>query len=84
MPVLKSLSFTAIPKAGNDPVQTRRAKFVSKLEEQKLLLKDPAHVRTVQRWVKVDGERQATTKQQAVLVEDRSLRPDSDVGQVRG
>jgi hypothetical protein len=66
MPVLKSLSFTALPKSGNDPVQTRRAKFVSKLEEQKLLLKDPNHVRTVQRWTKVNGERQAVTKQQAV------------------
>ena len=66
MPVLKSLSFTALPKTGNDPVQARRAKFVSKLEEQKLLLKDPNHVRTVQRWTKVNGERQATTKQQAV------------------
>jgi hypothetical protein len=30
------------------------------------LLKDPNHVRTIQRWVKVNGERQATTKQQAV------------------
>jgi hypothetical protein len=66
MPVLKSLSFTALPKTGNNPVQTRRAKFVAKLKEQKLLLKDPNHVRTVQRWVKVDGERQAVTKQQAV------------------
>jgi hypothetical protein len=66
MPVLKSLSFTATPKTGNDPVQQRRAKFVSKLEEQKLLLKDPNYVRTIQRWVKVNGERQATTKQQAV------------------
>jgi uncharacterized protein DUF6641 len=66
MPVLKSLSFTALPKAGNDPIQMRRAKFVAKLEEQKLLLKDPNHVRTVQRWTKVDGQRQATTKQQAV------------------
>jgi hypothetical protein len=66
MPVLKSLSFTSLPKAGNDPVQLRRAKFVAKLEEQKLLLKDPNHVRTVQRWTKVDGQRQATTKQQAV------------------
>jgi hypothetical protein len=66
MPVLKSLSFTALPKSGNDPVQMRRAKFVAKLEEQKLLLKDPNHVRTVQRWTKVNGERQATTKQQAV------------------
>jgi hypothetical protein len=66
MPVLKSLSFTALPKNVNDPVQSRRVKFVAKLEEQKLLLKDPNHVRTVQRWTKVDGQRQAVTKQQAV------------------
>ena len=66
MPVLKSLSFTALPKSVNDPVQARRTKFVAKLEEQKLLLKDPNHVRTVQRWTKVDGQRQAVTKQQAV------------------
>ncbi|SHI13707.1 DUF6641 family protein [Bradyrhizobium erythrophlei] len=66
MPVLKSLSFTALPKAANDPVQLRRVKFVAKLEEQKLLLKDPSHVRTVQRWTKVNGERQATNKQYAV------------------
>ena len=56
----------ALPKSGNDPVQSRRTKFVSKLEEQKLLLKDANHVRTVQRWTKVNGERQAVTKQQAV------------------
>jgi hypothetical protein len=66
MPVLKSLSFTALPKSGNDPVQMRRTKFIAKLEEQKQLLKDPNHVRTVQRWTKVNGERQAVTKQQAV------------------
>jgi hypothetical protein len=66
MPVLKSLSFTALPTNVNDPVQARRTKFVAKLEEQKLLLKDPNHVRTVQRWTKVDGQRQAVTKQQAV------------------
>src|SRR5580698_1670699 len=66
MPVLKSLSFTALPKSTNDPVQSRRSRFITKLEEQKLLLKDPNHVRTVQRWTKVNGERQATTKQQAV------------------
>ena len=47
-------------------IQIRRANFVSKLEEQKQLLKDPSHIRTTQRWTKVDGERQATTKQQAV------------------
>jgi hypothetical protein len=49
-------------------IRSRRAepKFVAKLEEQKLLLKDPNHVRTAQRWAKVDGQRQAVTKQQAV------------------
>lgn len=66
MPVLKSLSFTALPKSTNDPVQQRRLKFVERLEEQKQLLNDPNHVRTVQRWTKVNGERQATTKPQAV------------------
>jgi len=66
MPALKSLSFTSLPKSGNDPVHMRRAKFAARLEEQKLLLADPNHVRTVQRWTKVNGERQATTKQQAV------------------
>src|SRR4029079_7304480 len=33
---------------------------------QKQLLKDPNHVRTTQRWTKVNGERQAPKKQQAV------------------
>ncbi len=66
MPVLKSLSFTALPKSGNDPVQMRRAKFMAKLEEQKQLLKDPNHVRTIHRWTKVNGERQAIAKQQAI------------------
>jgi hypothetical protein len=66
MAALKSLSFTALPKTTNDPVQQRRTKFITKLEEQKLLLQDSNHVRTIQRWTKVNGERQATTKQQAV------------------
>jgi hypothetical protein len=66
MPVLKSLSFIALPKPNNDIVQIRRANFVAKLEEQKQLLKDPNHIRTTQRWTKVDGERQAVTRQQAV------------------
>jgi hypothetical protein len=47
MPVLKSLSFTALPKTGNDPILMCRAKFVAKLEEQKLLLKDPNFCRSV-------------------------------------
>ena len=85
MPALKSLSFTALPKSVNDPVHMRRARFTARLEEQQLLLKDPNHVRTVQRWTKVDGERQATSKQQAVRpwLEDRLLRTGGHVHQVR-
>jgi hypothetical protein len=85
MPVLKSLSFTVLPKPSNDVVQIRRANFVAKLEEQKQLLKDPNHVRTTQRWTKVDGERQAVAKQQAVrpMVEDRPIRSGLDVDEVR-
>ncbi|MGB6316830.1 MAG: hypothetical protein WBG13_30380 [Pseudolabrys sp.] len=30
MPILKSLSFIALPKPGNDPVQTRWTKFITK------------------------------------------------------
>ena len=33
MPVLKSLTFTAVPARGHDPVSVRRAKLVSRLEE---------------------------------------------------
>jgi hypothetical protein len=34
VPVPKSLSFAALPKAEADPLQLHRAKFVTKLEEQ--------------------------------------------------
>jgi hypothetical protein len=47
MPVLKSLSFTALPKNVNDPVQARRTKFVAKLEEQKHYLYRPRGLGTV-------------------------------------
>ncbi|KQW21381.1 hypothetical protein ASC80_14970 [Afipia sp. Root123D2] len=66
MPVLKSLSFTAVPKTAGDPVNMRRAKFIEKLEEQKLLLADPGYVRTVQRTAEVDGQKQAVVRKQRV------------------
>jgi hypothetical protein len=61
MPILKSRSFIALPKPRNDPVQTRRTKFLTKLEEQKLLLRYLDHARTERRWTKVNSERQTTT-----------------------
>jgi hypothetical protein len=62
----KSLSFAALPESTNDPVTTRRAKTITRLEVQLRLLKDPNHIRTVQRWTVVDGEKRQTTKQQPV------------------
>ena len=65
MPTFKSLSVTTLPKSTMTR-STCAAYFAAKLEEQKLILADPDRVQTVQRWTKVDGERQATTKQQAI------------------
>jgi len=66
MTTLKSLQFTALQKTSGNPVLTRRTRLVERLEEQRALAKNPEHVRTTQRWVKVDGERKPVTKQQRV------------------
>lgn len=67
MPILKSLSFTQLSKTGSDPNQYRRSRFVEKLEEQKKLLEDPNYIRTTNRWVTVEGQRQIVARQQKVL-----------------
>jgi hypothetical protein len=66
MAVLKSLSFTAVPKFSGNPVFSRRAKLIERLEEQKSLLNDPTFTRNVQRWVKVNGEKQPVEKKQRI------------------
>ena len=66
MAVLKSLTFTTIPTTGGNPVLDRRTKIIARLEEQKLILKDPNYTRTVRNWVKKDGERVMVEKQQRV------------------
>ena len=66
MPILKNLVFTAVPARSHDPVANRRAKLVERLEEQKLLLKNPSHVRTSQRWTGKGDERRQVEKQQRV------------------
>ena len=62
---LKSLTFTTLPKQGANPIFDRRAKVIARLEEEKLILKDPNYTRTNQGWVKKDGER--------VMVEQRAM-----------
>ena len=53
------------PALGPDPGQPKGADACQQAPTIDVL-KDPNHVRIVQRWTKVDGERQAVTKQQAV------------------
>src|SRR5450631_2769472 len=66
MAVLKSLTFTTLPTTGGNPILDRRTKTIARLEEQKLILKDPNYTRTVRNWVKKDGERVMVEKQQRV------------------
>jgi hypothetical protein len=66
MPILKSLTFTTVPAKSHDPVAARRAKLAERLEEQKALLRDPSHVRVVQRWTGKGDERRQVEKKQRV------------------
>ena len=66
MNTLKSLTFTTLPSQGGNPILDRRAKVVARLEEKKLILKDPNYTRTNRKWVKKDGERVMVEQQQRV------------------
>jgi hypothetical protein len=66
MPILKSLTFTNVPTRRHDPVAARRDKLAERLQEQKKLLANPSHVRTVQRWTGKGDERRQVEKQQRV------------------
>lgn len=66
MAALKSLAFTTLPPSSRNPLDTRRSKTVARLEEQKLLLDNPAYKRSVQRWVKINGQKSLLEKQQRV------------------
>jgi hypothetical protein len=66
MNTLKSLTFTTLPTQSGNPILDRRTKVIARLEEQKLILKDPNYTRTNRSWVKRDGERVMIEKQQRV------------------
>ena len=66
MTALKSLTFTTLPSQGSNPIHDRRAKVIARLEEQKLILKDPNYTRTNRKWVRKDGERVMVEQQQRV------------------
>jgi len=55
-----------MPTPGGNPMLDRRARVIARLEEQKLILKDPNYIRTVRTWVRKDGERVMVEKHQRV------------------
>ena len=67
MAVLKSLTFLALPQVGANPIIDRRSRVIERLEEQKRLLADPNHKRTIRTTVKKDGEKSTVEKQHRVL-----------------
>jgi hypothetical protein len=68
MTALRSLNFTALQKPSADPMLDRRARIIERLEEQKLLLKDPTYRRPVRSWVKNDqGEKSLVETKQRIL-----------------
>jgi hypothetical protein len=57
MAILKSLIFMSLPTIiGADAMLDGRTKIIARLEEQKLLLKDPNYTRTVWNWIRKDGQ----------------------------
>jgi hypothetical protein len=67
MAVLKSLTFTALPQVGANPIIDRRSRVIERLEEQKRLLADPNHKRTIRTTVKKDGVKNTVEKQHRVF-----------------
>jgi hypothetical protein len=47
MNTLKSLTFTTLPTHSGNPILDRRAKVIARLEEQKLILKDPNYTEQI-------------------------------------
>jgi hypothetical protein len=75
MTALKSLTFTALPKSGANPVLNRRTTILARLEEQKLLLNDPSYIRVSQRWRKKEAS-ELPSRDGNGCVEDGSDRID--------
>jgi hypothetical protein len=68
MHTLKSLTLTAVPKQQlNNPVLTRRAKLIARLQEQKALLVDPTFTAVHQTWeTMADGRKERVERKRKV------------------
>jgi hypothetical protein len=73
MESLKSLNLVPLLKTSSNPTLDRRTRIIARLEEQKLLLKDPSYQHVVRSWPENEADekipRQIQTK---YLVVDRT------------
>jgi hypothetical protein len=68
MASLKSLNLVPLPKTGSNPTFDRRVRILARLEEQKLLLKDPSYQRPIRSWSKTEtGKKALVESKQRVL-----------------
>jgi hypothetical protein len=56
-----------LPQVGGNPIIDRRTRVIERLEEQKRLLADPHHKRTIRSTVKKDGQKTTVEKQHRIL-----------------
>lgn len=66
MPILKSLTFTVMPKFSGNPIMNRRIKLITRLEEQKALAQDANYLRPIKRWRTENGEKHLIETRQRV------------------
>jgi hypothetical protein len=68
MASLKSLNIVALPKTSSNPTLDRRNRVIARLEEQKLLLREPGYQRVVRSWSNNEaGEKALVESKQRVL-----------------
>ena len=68
MTSLKTLHLIPLPNSSSNPTLDRRTRMVARLEEQKLLLKDPSYQRLVKSWAKNEaGEKTLLESKQRIL-----------------
>ena len=63
---LKSLAFTVLPSSTRSLLEARRDKTIELLQEQKQLIADPNHVRSVKKWGTVGAQRRTRSSVGAV------------------
>ena len=59
MTALKSLTFTTLPKSTVNPTLDRRTKIIARLEEQKVLLRDPTYMRVLRAGVRTTAAKRS-------------------------